>query len=136
MDPRSILRLAGHGAALAAGALLLDLVDYRATMRSLPLSAAIGCVAAVFLALGVYVGWRLTRPLPHAGDPQAALGISARERSVLEALAAGLSNKEIARRLDVSPNTVKTHLSNLYAKLEAKRRTDAVARARQLGLLP
>jgi ATP/maltotriose-dependent transcriptional regulator MalT len=63
------------------------------------------------------------------------LGISARELEVLELLAAGRSNKEIARRLDVSPNTVKTHLANLYEKLEAERRTEAIRRARDLGMI-
>lgn len=132
----SLIRIGGYGAALAAGTLLLDLLDYRRAARALPVSLAIGIAATAFLALGIFIGWRLTRPVPRTGSPEAALGISARERTVLEALAAGLSNKEIARRLNVSPNTVKTHLSNLYAKLEAKRRTDAVARARALGLLP
>ena len=65
----------------------------------------------------------------------AALGISGRELEVLHALAAGQANKEIARSLGVSPNTVKTHVARLYEKLEAKRRTDAVARARALGIL-
>jgi ATP/maltotriose-dependent transcriptional regulator MalT len=63
------------------------------------------------------------------------LGISPRELEVLDLLAAGRSNKEIARRLDVSPNTVKTHLANLYEKLEVKRRTEAILRARELGMI-
>jgi ATP/maltotriose-dependent transcriptional regulator MalT len=63
------------------------------------------------------------------------LGISPRELEVLDLLAAGRSNKEIARRLDVSPNTVKTHLANLYEKLEVRRRTEAILRARELGMI-
>ena len=54
---------------------------------------------------------------------------------MLKELAAGRSNKEIARRLAVSPNTVKTHLARLYEKLGAERRTDAVNRARELGII-
>jgi ATP/maltotriose-dependent transcriptional regulator MalT len=54
---------------------------------------------------------------------------------VLKELAAGRSNKEIARRLEVSPSTVKTHLARLYEKLGAERRTDAIRRARELGII-
>ena len=61
--------------------------------------------------------------------------LSEREREVLALVAAGLSNKQIARRLDISPNTVKTHTRNLFAKLNVARRTEAVARARALGLV-
>ncbi len=55
---------------------------------------------------------------------------------MLKELAAGHSNQDIARRLNIAPDTVKTHLAKLYGKLEAKRRTDAVNRARELGILP
>jgi DNA-binding NarL/FixJ family response regulator len=54
---------------------------------------------------------------------------------VLQLLAAGQSNKEIARQLGVSPNTIKTHVSRLLEKLKARRRTEAIARARELGML-
>jgi len=63
------------------------------------------------------------------------IGVSDREFEVLTLLAQGRSNKEIARELDVSPNTVKTHVANLYEKLEAKRRTEAILRARELGMI-
>ena len=97
-------------------------------------------VAAAFLALGLYLGSRLfgrSRTPPLAGNPQAvaSLGISPRELVVLKELAAGQSNKQIARRLDVSPNTVKTQVASLYGKLGAERRIDAVNRARELGIL-
>lgn len=61
--------------------------------------------------------------------------LSARERQVLGLLARGLSNKLIARELTLSENTIKTHLANVYAKLEVSRRTEALAAARKLGLL-
>ncbi|HEX2083501.1 MAG TPA: LuxR C-terminal-related transcriptional regulator, partial [Xanthomonadaceae bacterium] len=78
------------------------------------------------------------RPAPFDGNPQAraALGISARELAVLQQVAEGRSNKEIAARLHIAPSTVKTHLARVYEKLEARRRTDAIRRARELGLLP
>ena len=66
---------------------------------------------------------------------QETLGISERELEVLELLAAGSSNKEIAHQLEVSPNTVKTHVARLFEKLEVQRRTEAIVRARELGLI-
>ena len=64
------------------------------------------------------------------------LGITPRELEILEALAAGLSTREIAERLFVSENTVKTHAARLFAKLSAQRRTQAVQRAKEAGLIP
>lgn len=66
----------------------------------------------------------------------AELGLTPRELDILDALAAGLSNKEIADRLFVSENTVKTHAARLFSKLSAKRRTQAVQLAREAGLIP
>jgi ATP/maltotriose-dependent transcriptional regulator MalT len=94
------------------------------------------------MGLGVWVGARLFRgrgagPAFEANTrAMTSLGISSREFEVLELLAAGRSNKEISARLSVSPNTVKTHVANLYGKLEVKRRTEAILRARELGMLP
>ena len=133
-------RVAGYGAALALGALALQWLDYDRLARSRPGDIYIVLIAAGFLALGVFIGMRVFAgpgAPPFDGNPQAvtSLGISPRELVVLQELAAGHSNKEIARRLEVSPNTVKTHLANLYEKLGAERRTDAVNRARELGII-
>lgn len=132
-------RILTYGAALAAAAVLLATVEYQRLVRPAAGDMALFVIAAGFLALGVWIGARvLGHPVPRApGNPaaQAGLGISARERRVLDLLAAGQSNKEIARTLGISPNTVKTHVARLYEKLGAKRRTDAVARARGLGLI-
>jgi ATP/maltotriose-dependent transcriptional regulator MalT len=65
----------------------------------------------------------------------AQTGISKREYEVLELMAQGLSNQEIAEKLFVSLNTVKTHTSNLFVKLDAKRRTQAIQKAKELGLI-
>jgi ATP/maltotriose-dependent transcriptional regulator MalT len=97
-------------------------------------------VAAGFLALGIWAGSRLFRRPPPAGfventRVQETLGISGRELEVLKLLAAGQSNKEIARQLELSPNTVKTHIARLFEKLQARRRTEAMVRARELGIL-
>jgi DNA-binding CsgD family transcriptional regulator len=133
-------RVAVYGAALAAGALALEWLDYDRLAWSRPGEIYIALVAAAFLALGVFIGMRVfasPRAAPFDGNPRAvtSLGISPRELLVLKELAAGRSNKEIARRLEVSPNTVKTHVGRLYEKLGAERRTDAVNRARELGII-
>jgi LuxR family maltose regulon positive regulatory protein len=62
--------------------------------------------------------------------------LSARELEVLSLIAAGKSNQEIAEQLYLALNTVKRHASNIYDKLEVKKRTEAIAKARQLGLIP
>jgi len=130
----------GYGLLLAAGTLALQWLDYQRLARARTGDIYIFLVALAFLVLGVFVGARLLggkKPAAFDGNPkaQAALGISARELAVLHALAAGRSNKEIAAELDVSPNTVKTHVTNLFQKLGARRRTDAINRARELGLV-
>ena len=134
-------RLLIYGAVLGAGTLALQWMDYGRLARTHSTDFYILLTAIGFLALGVWVGARVLggpRPASFDGNPQAqeALGISPRELAVLKELAAGHSNKEIADRLHVSPNTVKTHIARLFEKLDARRRTDAVARARELGLLP
>jgi DNA-binding CsgD family transcriptional regulator len=132
-------QLAFYGGALAAGALLLDWIQYQRLARARTGDVYLFLVAAGFLILGLWAGARLfsRRELPPPGNPaaQASLGISDRELSVLKALAEGRSNKEIAAALHISPHTVKTHVARLYEKLEARRRTEAIARARALGLL-
>jgi DNA-binding NarL/FixJ family response regulator len=133
-----------YGAALAALTGLLKYFEYRYFVRDLSLEFYLGAVALVCAGLGVWAGLRLTRRTPPVIPPDfrpdpdalARLGISPREREVLELIAQGLSNQEIAARLFVSPHTVKTHSSSLFAKLDARRRTQAVSRAKELGLLP
>ena len=134
-------RIVGHGALLAVGATALQWLDYQRLARLHLGDVYLFLVAAGFLALGIFVGARAFAappPAPFDGNPKAkaALGLSERELEVLHELAAGRANKEIAARLHVSPNTVKTHLANLFAKLGARRRTEAIRRARELGLLP
>jgi DNA-binding NarL/FixJ family response regulator len=132
-------RVAIYGAALGAGALALQWLDYQRMTRVHGGEILIALLAAGFLALGVFIGRRLFGPTPATapGNPPAvaALGISPREMEVLAALARGQSNKEIAAALQVSPNTVKTHVARLFEKLGARRRTEAIARARDLGLM-
>jgi DNA-binding CsgD family transcriptional regulator len=117
-------------------------------------------IAAVFAALGIWLGIRLTGARPQKATPAASdtpagrdippaaapfnpnekkredLGITRRELEVLELIAEGLSNREIAGKLFVSENTVKTHSSRVFDKLGARRRTQAVQLGKELGLLP
>lgn len=95
-------------------------------------------VAVLFLGIGLWLGFAVwNRPAPPPGNPAAvaSLGLTPREVEVLALLAAGQANKEIARALGVSPNTVKTHLARLYEKLGATSRTAAIAQARALGIV-
>ena len=134
-------RLIGYGALLAAGTFALQWLDYQRLARAYSTDLYIALIATAFLILGVYIGSRVLGkpPAPTAfdGNPKAraSLGISGRELEVLQELAAGRSNKEIAAKLAVSPNTVKTHTARLFEKLGARRRTDAINRARELGIL-
>ena len=129
-----------YGGLLAAGTLALQWIDYQHLARAYSTDIYVALVAVGFLALGIFIGGRILagpKPTPFDGNPKAksALGISSRELAVLQELAMGRSNKEIAARLYVSPNTVKTHIAHIFEKLDAKRRTDAINRARELGLL-
>ncbi len=124
---------------LAAGAFALQWLEYRFLARAFSLELYVALIGAAFAAGGVWVGWRLNARKT-SFEPNtaalAALRLTRQELKVLERLAAGQSNKEIARTLGVSPNTVKTHAANLFSKLEVSRRTQAVRKARDLHLLP
>ena len=129
-----------YGAGLAAAAFLLEWLNYRHVVHRWSTEFYIACIAVIFVALGIWVGNRLTaRPrqtFVRNDAAIAALGLSARECEVLEMLAAGHANKVIARQLDISPNTVKTHVARVYEKLEVASRTQAVQKARTLDILP
>ncbi len=123
---------------------LLKFVEYRFYVRDLSTEFYVGTVALMFTVLGGWIGWKLTRKTTVVVDPNFAVddshlqkfGISKREYEVLQLIAQGLSNREISEKLFVSTNTVKTHSSNLFIKLSARRRTEAVKRAKELMLLP
>lgn len=129
-----------YGLALAVLAFMLEWLDYKHAVHAWSTEFYVACIAIVFVALGIWVGNRLTaKPRENYARNDAAissLGISARECEVLEMLAAGHANKVIARRLDISPNTVKTHIARLYEKLDVASRTQAIGKARELDILP
>jgi DNA-binding CsgD family transcriptional regulator len=135
-----------YGFALAVLFGLLKYLEYSYFVRDIPLELYIGGVAVGFAALGLWAGFKLNKQKGSADlgvldefqpDPSALskLGVSKREQEVLELIAEGLSNREIAERLFVSTSTVKTHTSNLFSKLDARRRTQAVQIAKELRLI-
>jgi len=143
---------------------VLKLVEYRFLVVEHSLEIYGGIVALIFAALGIWLGLKLTRtretvvvrevpvevqvpvevrvtvpvdaPFQRNDARLAQLGITPRELEILEAMAAGFSNREIAERLFVSENTVKTHAARLFDKLSARRRTQAVQLAKQARLIP
>lgn len=126
---------------LAGGAFTLQWLEYQYVARVFSRDIYIAIIGTAFAAGGVWAGWKLasrTAPEPFERNlaAQASLGLTGQEVKVLERLAAGQSNKEIARTLGLSPNTVKTHIAHLFAKLEVARRTQAVSKARDLRLIP
>ena len=132
----------------------LQLIQYRSLVLEHSMEIYGGLVALIFSGLGIWLGLKLTRvrevpvfrevrvEVPVAGPFQrnqarvAQLGITPRELEILEAVAAGLSTREIGERFFVSENTVKTHTARLFDKLSARRRTQAVQRAKEEGLIP
>ena len=139
---------------LLAGVLIagLRLIEYRWLVVEHSLEIYGGLVAAIFAGLGIWLGLKLTRPtetvvvrevlvtapVDFVRDERKveSLGLTPRELEMLELIAAGLSNKEIAERVHVSENTVKTHSSRVFSKLGARRRTQAVQLGKELRLIP
>ena len=125
---------------LAAAAFALEWLQYQYFAKTYSVEIYVVLIALAFASLGIWVGHRLTVKKPRGPFEQnraalKSLGISARELEVLEALADGQSNKEIGRTLGISPNTVKTHIAKLYAKLRVNGRIRAIEEARTLHLI-
>lgn len=130
-----------YALALATGAFALEWLEYKYVTRAFATEIYVVLIALAFTGLGIWAGYRLTpkttaRPFERNEAARKALGLTDREFEVLERLAAGDANKEIARALDISPNTIKTHIANLFQKLEVERRTQAIQKARELRLIP
>ncbi len=129
------------GLTLALGGFGLAWLEMQHATQAIAPEVYVALVAAVFAGGGIWLGWRLAarRQGPQFVRNQAAvasLGLTGQEMRVLGELATGRANKEIARALGLSPNTIKTHLVNLFSKLGASTRTEAVMRARELSLIP
>jgi DNA-binding CsgD family transcriptional regulator len=149
---RGVLEILLYGTCLGVLVGVLELLDYRFLVIETSLRVYGALVAALFAAVGIWLGVTLGRKKPEvvvrevrvpADAPFARdearvekLGITPRELEILELIAAGLSNREIAGRLFVSENTVKTHSSRVFDKLGARRRTQAVQIAKASRLIP
>lgn len=157
---KSKIHIVGYGCALAFLLFLLRWLQFRFVIIDHSEELYQGVLALLFTLLGVWLATKLITPQKETvvvekevyvtvpqdlHDDSSAIappegnveqpGISPREMEVLALMAQGLSNGEIAERLYVSLNTVKTHTSNIFNKLDVKRRTQAVDKGRKLGLV-
>jgi len=142
-----------YGISLAGLLFLMRWLEFRLLFISHATELYVAIIAIIFMVLGIWLAKHLTKPKtvlvektvyvsPSSENFERnekaveELGISKRELEVLELIAQGFSNNEIAERLFVSLNTIKTHSSNLFEKLEVNRRTQAVEAAKRLGIIP
>jgi DNA-binding CsgD family transcriptional regulator len=122
---------------------LFQLSKYSVTSGSLRIEFVAAGIALLFLIIGIFLnrknpgGNTINSEVKKIDDQKITeLGISKREYEILVEISEGLSNKEIAERLFVSESTVKTHVSNLFSKLDVKRRTQAIQQAKSLNIIP
>ena len=141
-----------YGVALAILLLIMKLLEWRFTIIDNAFEIYAGALAILFTGLGIWLANKLTRPKTTTVIVEKEVfvktdtfllneaelirvGLSKRELEVLQLMADGLSNQQIAERLFVSLNTIKTHSSRIFEKLEVKRRTQAIERARKLNII-
>lgn len=143
-----------YGISLAALLFLLKWLELHLLVISHAFEIYIGFIAIIFTCVGIWLALRLMKPKTetivvekevYVNDNSAfkanekdllATGLSKRELEVLQLMAQGLSNREIAAHLFVSLNTIKTHSSNLFSKMDVKRRIHAIEKAKRSGLIP
>jgi DNA-binding CsgD family transcriptional regulator len=147
-----VKQIALYGAVSGVLIALLKIIEYKHFAHEYPSEIYGGLVALIFTALGIYFGLRWTRAsqvvvireVPVRMDGPFVLdavklkevGLTAREHEILALIAQGLSNREIGEKLFVSENTVKTHSSRLFEKMQVNRRVQAVQKGKELGLIP
>lgn len=142
-----------YGISMALVLLLLKILEANFIVFNYRLDFFIGSIAIVFTVLGVWLALKLVKPKVVTQIVEkkvyienqekieidqkliAELGLSKRELDVLNLMAQGLSNEEIAGKLFISQNTVKTHSSNIFVKLDVKRRTQAVEKAKRMKII-
>ena len=142
----------GYGISLAALLLALKWLEWRFVIIDHAFEIYAGSIALIFTGLGIWLAIKLIKPKVETVIIERQvftnadfvlneaelnrLRLSTRELEVLQLIADGLSNQQIAERLFVSLNTIKTHTSNLFLKMEVERRTQAIEMAKRLGLIP
>ena len=155
MKRETLIHALIYGATGGILIVILRLVEFRFLIVEHSIEIYGALIAALFAAVGIWLGLKITkkeevvllkevvREVPVVAEPfainEAQLrerGITKRELEILELIAQGMSNREIADKLFVSENTVKTHSSRLFDKLSAKRRTQAVQIGKEIGLIP
>lgn len=143
-----------YGISLAVLLFLMKWLELRFIIIDHVFEIYIGAVALIFTGLGIWLAVKLSRPrvetvivekevyierrspfIPNEKELE-RLNLSKRELEVLQLMADGLSNQEIADRLFLSLNTVKTHSLRLFSKLDVERRTQAVDKAKKLSIIP
>lgn len=153
-------RLLLYGISLAVIAIVLKLIEYKTVVINHSLELYGGIIAIIFMVAGIWAGVKYANSKTPGMELKTAtptsagillsdeisgedvektlekLNISKREFEILQLMARGLSNQEIAEQTFVSIHTIKTHVSNLLFKLDAKRRTQAVIRAREMKIIP
>ncbi len=141
-----------YGCALAVSLLLLKWLESKYIIYDQAFETYAGIIALLFTALGVWLAIKLIQPKTIIIEKEVfendvthvaintleieKMGLSKREIEVLNMLATGLSNQEIGDQLYISLATVKTHVSKLYDKLDVKRRTQAIEKAKRLSIIP
>nr|WP_298792109.1 response regulator transcription factor [uncultured Allomuricauda sp.] len=120
---------------------LFQLSRYAYFSGDIAIELVIAVIAVIFFIIGIYINKKSGGHYPSKSttidsDKISELGISSREYEVLLHISEGMSNKEIADKLFISESTIKTHVSNLLVKLDAKRRTQAIQKAKDLQILP
>lgn len=143
-----------YSISLALLLFLLKWLELRFIIFDHALEVYIGAIALIFTGLGIWLAVKLMKPRVHTVVVEKSvyvnndtgftlneaemnkMGVSKRELEVLQLMARGYSNQEIAAHLFVSLNTIKTHTSNLFLKMDVKRRTQAIEKAKRLGLIP
>lgn len=150
MSRRPLLHLAFYAACGGLLLVALRLAQYHYLIFSHSIEIYVAIVAAIFAGVGIWLGGTMTkkkpevivREVPVSGPfvldeaRRTELQITPRELEILGLVAEGLSNREIAARVFVSENTVKTHVSRVFDKLGARRRTEAVQIAKASRLIP
>ena len=142
-----------YAISLAALLLLMKVLEWRMVVMDHTFELYAGIIAILFTGLGIWLANKLSRPKPitvivekqvyvkggeflQNQEELARACLSKRELEVLQLMAEGLSNQQIAEHLFVSLNTIKTHASKIFEKLEVRRRTQAIETARRLSLIP